>query len=165
MLDPKSGDKILDIGAGKGEKAARLLQAFPTTEVYSVDPNAKRIAESKRDYPSVRSFVANAESLPFDDAYFDRAYSTMALHHFADLDQALGEICRILKNGGSYVILEVEPRSLAGRLFRFFGRFMGEHMNIMTLSQCLTRLKSAKELEVVASTNLGSKYMVHLRRV
>ena len=165
MLNPKSGDRIIDIGAGKGEKAAKLIQAFPTAEVYAVDPNAKRVAEAKRDYPSVKSSVASAESLPFDDAYFDKAYSTMALHHFADLDRALGEVRRVLKDGGAYVILEVEPRSLAGRLFRFFGRAMGEHMSLMTRSQCLTRLGSAKKLEVVTSTSLGSKYLVRLRRV
>ena len=165
LLDPKSGDRILDIGAGKGEKAAKLLQAFPTTEVYAVDPDAKRIADAKRDHPSVKSSQASAESLPFDDSYFDKAYSTMALHHFADLDRALAEICRILKDGGSYVILEVEPMSLAGRLFRFFGRVMGERTNMMTKSQCLARLKSAKELEVVTSTDLDSRYLVLLRRL
>ena len=165
LLEPKSGERILDIGAGRGDKAFMILESFPGAEVYAVDPNEKRVAEAKRDHPTVRSSVATAERLPFDDSYFDKAYSTMALHHFADLDHALAEIERVLKHGGSYVLLEVEPGSLAGRLFRFFGRLMGERMTIMTQSQCLARLGRAKGLEVVTSISLGAKYLVRLRKV
>jgi len=165
LLEPKGGERILDVGAGRGDKAAKLLQDFPGVEVYAVDPNEKRVADAKRDHPTVRSSVAGAERLPFGDSYFDKAYSTMALHHFTDLDQALSEIERVLKQGGSYVVLEVEPRSLAGRLFRFFGRLLGESMTIMTQSQLLARLGTAKGLEVVTSTSLGAKYLVLLRRV
>jgi ubiquinone/menaquinone biosynthesis C-methylase UbiE len=164
MLDPKSGDRILDIGAGKGEKAARILQTFPGTEVFAVDPNERRITEAKRDHPDVRSTVAGAEKLPFNDAFFDKAYSTMALHHFSDLDRALGEISRVVRPGGSYVILEVEPGSPLGRLFRFFGRLVGEKMQIMTEEQLLVRLQRAASFRVARSVSLGSSYLVQLAR-
>ena len=165
MLNPKSGDRILDIGAGKGEKAARILLAFPATEVFAVDPNERRIAEAKRDHPSVRSTVAGAEKLPFDDAFFDKAYSTMALHHFLDLDRALGEVARVVRPRGSYVILEVEPGSPFGMLFRFFGRLMGERMQIMTEEQLLVRLEHAEGFRVARSVSLGSRYLVQLVRI
>jgi ubiquinone/menaquinone biosynthesis C-methylase UbiE len=164
MLDPKSGERILDIGAGKGEKAARIFQAFPGTEVFAVDPNEKRIANAKRDHPGVRNAVARAEKLPFDDAFFDKAYSTMALHHFSDLDRALGEVSRVVRPGGSYVILEVEPGSLLGNFFRFFGRLMGEKTQIMTEEQLLARLGRSAGFHVVRSVSLGSRYLVQLER-
>jgi len=164
MLDPESGDRILDIGAGKGEKAAKVLRTSQGIEVYAVDPNERRIAEAKRDHPDVKSFMAGAEKLPFDEAYFDKAYSTMALHHFNNLDLAFAETTRVLKHGGTYVVLEVEPGSMMGRLFRFFGRIMGEGMNIMTETQCLARLRTAGGLQVVTSTSLGPRYLVLLRR-
>ena len=164
LLEPKSGERILDVGAGNGEKASRILQSFPGTEVYAVDPDEKKIAEARQSHPGVKSSVAAAESLPFEDSIFDKAYSTMALHHFADLDLALPEIERVLKRQGTYVVLEVEPGSLTGRLFRFFGRITGEHTNIMTQSECLARLKAAKGLEVVSSTGLGAKYLARLMK-
>jgi len=163
-LDPRSGDKILDIGAGKGEKAARILQAFPGTEVFAVDPNERRISEAKREHPNVRSTVAGAEKLPFDDAFFDKAYSTMALHHFSDLDKALSEISRVVRPGGSYVILEVEPGSPLGRLFRFLGRLVGEKMQIMAEEQLLARLEHAAGFRVARSASLGSRYLIQLAR-
>ena len=163
-MDPKSGERILDIGAGKGEKAARILQAFPGTEVFAVDPNERRITQARRDYPGVRSTVAGAEKLPFDDAFFDKAYSTMALHHFSDLDKAIGEVARVVRPGGSYVILEMEPSSSLGRLFRFFGRLMGERMQVMTEKQLLAQLEHVEGLRAASSVSLGSRYLVQLVR-
>jgi len=164
LLNPKSGDRILDIGAGKGGKAARILRSFPGTDVFAVDPNERRITEAKRNHPGVRSTVAGAEKLPFDDAFFDKAYSTMALHHFSDLDRAFGEVARVVRPGGSYVILEVEPGSPFGKLFRLFGRLMGEKMQIMTEEQLLGRLEHAERFRVARSVSLGSRYLVELVR-
>lgn len=164
VLEPHSGERILDIGAGKGEKAAKVLESSQGIEVFAVDPNERRVAEAKRDYPAVKSSVAGAEKLPFGDAYFDKAYSTLALHHFANLDQALSEISRVLKPGGVYVIFEVEPSSLQGRMFRFFGRLMGERMSIMTEAQCIDKLGAADGLEVARSTRLAGKYLIQLKR-
>jgi ubiquinone/menaquinone biosynthesis C-methylase UbiE len=164
VLEPHSGEKILDIGAGKGEKAAKVLESSQGIEVFAVDPDERRVAEAKRDHPAVKSFVAGAEKLPFGDAYFDKAYSTLALHHFANLDQALAEISRVLKPGGVYVIFEVEPSSLQGRLFRFFGRLMGERMSIMTEAQCIDKVGAADGLVVAGSTRLAGKYLIQLKR-
>lgn len=164
MLDPKSGDRIIDIGAGRGKKAARISQAFPGTELFAVDPSERRVAKAKRDYPSVRSTVAGAEKLPFEDAFFDKAYSTMALHHFSDLDRALGEVARVVRPGGLYVVLEVEPGSSLGRLFRFFGRVVGERMQVVTEEQLSARLGHVAGLHVVRSVRLGSRYLVQLQR-
>ena len=164
MLAPEPGEKILDIGAGDCSKAAKVLEASAGAEVFAVDPNEKRIAAARRQRPQVKSSVASAESMPFPDSYFDKAYSTMALHHFTDLDGALCEVARVLKPGGIYVVLEVEPRSALGRLFRFFGRLMGERMQIMSQDQLLARLKQVAGLQVTSSVGFGSTYLVRLAR-
>lgn len=163
-LSPASGERILDIGAGKGSVAQRVLEASKGAEVYAVEPNEKKVAAIKRNFPAIRSSVAGAESLPFPDSYFDKAYTTMALHHFADLDKALAELTRVLKPGGSFVILEVDPGSAKGMMFRFFGRIMGEHMNLMTEEQLKARLRSAEGFRVSHSAKMGSGYLVQLIR-
>jgi len=164
MLAPGPREKILDVGAGDCSKAAMVMQASNGADVYAVDPNERKIAAAKRARPQVKSSVAEAERLPFPDSHFDKAYSTMALHHFADLDRSLGEIARVLKPGGSYIILEVEPGSLVGRLFRLIGRLMGEKMRIMTEEQLLARLERTAGFKVVRSVGLGSRYLVQLAK-
>lgn len=163
MLSPMSGEKILDIGAGDGSMADRVLNASKGAEIYAVEPNEKRVAAMRVAHPAIKGSIARAERLPFPDSHFDKAYSTVALHHFADIDQAVQEVMRVVKPGGSFVVLEVEPGSVLGRLFSFFGKLMGEHMTMMSQGQLLARLK-AGGLEVVDSATYGSKYLVHLRR-
>ncbi len=163
FLAPGSGEKILDIGAGDCENADLVLRTSGGAEVYAIDPDEKKIARSKGEHPTVKSQVAAAESIPFPDSYFDKAYSTMALHHFADLDRSLDEIARVLKHGGSYVVLEVEPGSLLGRIFRFLEKLLGERINIVTLPQLVVRFESA-EFNVVRSKSLGSRYLLQVTR-
>jgi ubiquinone/menaquinone biosynthesis C-methylase UbiE len=165
MLAPSNRERILDVGAGNGSVANRVLEASAGAEVYAVDPSEKKAAVMRNDYPGIKSSLAAAESLPFPDSYFDKVYTTMALHHFVDLDRALVEISRVLKHGGSFVILEVEPNSLIGRLFRFFGRIAREKMNIMSEAQLLARFESSKDFEVSRSADLGSRYLIQLTRI
>jgi len=163
-LAPASGERILDVGAGDGFRAALVVRFSQGTEVYAVDPDERKIASIKRDVPYVKGSIASAESLPFPDSYFDKVYSTMAVHHFSDLDRGLSEIIRVLKPGGSFVVMEIEPESLTGRLFRFFGRLMRERMNMMSETELVTRLQSTGELKQAGSFELGSKYVVRFAR-
>ena len=164
LLAPRSGERILDVGAGKGEVTDRVMGASNGAEVYAVEPNAKRVDLMRRNHPAIRSTVGGAEKLPFPDSYFDKVYTTMALHHFSDLDAALREVARVLKQGGSFVVLEVEPGAGLGRMFRLFGRMMGERMNITTKDQLVARLDGAGGLKVVGSVRNGSRYLVKLVR-
>ena len=164
ILAPSGGERILDVGAGNGKVANRVMKASGGAEVHAVDPNEKRVESMKREFPAVRSSVASAESLPFADSYFDKVYSTMALHHFSALDRALREIARVLKPGGSFVVLEVEPGSKLGSLFRFFGRVIGEHMGMMAREQLQGELESVGGFRVVRSGRQGSHYLIQAAR-
>lgn len=141
------------------------MQASEGAEVYAVEPSEKRLESMKREFPAIKGQVAGAESLPFPDSYFDKAYATMSFHHFADLDRALNEAARVLKQGGSLVILEVEPSSGLGRMFRFFGRLAGEHMDVMTEGELLEKVRTTGGFQVTASVSMGSRYLVKLRRL
>ena len=163
-LAPAPSERILDVGAGRGDVAEMVRQASHGAEVYAVDPNEKRVAAMKRDHPEVKGSVASAESLPFTDGYFDRAYATLALHHFSELDRALGELRRVLKLGGYFVVVEVEPHSWEGRLFRFFGRVMGEHMNIMSHGELEAKLGAVEGLSVLTTVSLGQTFLIRTRR-
>ena len=165
MLSPGPGEKILDVGAGKGTAAGRVLDVSKGALVYAVDPNEKRVTKMQTGFPMLRASVAGAERLPFADSDFDKAYTVMAMHHYGDIDRALGEIARVLKHGGTFVILEMEPGSLMGRVFRFFGRIGGEHMTVMREDQLLSKLKARDDFRVSNSTKLGAKYLVQLTRV
>jgi precorrin-6B methylase 2 len=50
MLSPKSEEKILDVGSGKGAIAS-VVQKAGNSEVYALDPNKKRVAFIERNHP------------------------------------------------------------------------------------------------------------------
>jgi ubiquinone/menaquinone biosynthesis C-methylase UbiE len=164
-LAPVAGERILDVGAGKGSIANHVLEASKGAEVYAVDPNGKRVASMQHNFPGVRSSVAGAENLPFSDSFFDKAYTTMALHHYADLGKALQEFRRVVKLGGCLVVVEVDPGSALGRMFRFFGRLNGEHTNLVTKDQLASRIEADGGFKVASSAKLKSSYIIRASRV
>jgi SAM-dependent methyltransferase len=102
----KSGDKILDIGCGKGFLLYDFTKVVPGVEVFGIDISSYAIANSKAEI-SDRLQVGNATSLPFPDRHFDFVYSITTLHnlHCYDLDKALREMQRVSRKN-SYLCVE-----------------------------------------------------------
>lgn len=102
----KPGDKILDVGCGKGFLLFDLTKVIPGIEVYGIDVSEYAIDNSKEEIKD-RLQVANANALPFPDHFFDLVISINALHtlHNYDLDKALREIERVGKKN-KYICVE-----------------------------------------------------------
>jgi ubiquinone/menaquinone biosynthesis C-methylase UbiE len=100
--------EILEIGFGSGVN----LSYYPhhVEKITTIDANPgmnalalRRIATSGMN---VENRVLNGETLPFPDNRFDYVVSTYTLCSIAQVDQALGEIYRVLKPGGKFVFAE-----------------------------------------------------------
>ena len=164
MLAPSAGERILDIGAGNGIKTSRLMLASKDVEVYAVDPNPRRVDLIRKKFPAIKSSVSPAERLPFTNSFFDKAYAMMSLHHFEDIDAALRETARVLKPHGVFVVVEVDSRSLKGRLFRFVGTLMGEKMILRTKEQLEDGLGGTGLFSIVRSERQRSGVVLALQR-
>lgn len=94
----KAGDKILDVGCGKGFLLYDFTKVLPGLEVHGVDISQYAIDNAK-DEIKANVRVGNATALPFPDGYFDFVYSITTLHnlHCYDLDKALREMERVGK--------------------------------------------------------------------
>lgn len=154
---------MLDIGAGTGVVASRVIETTGA-DVYAVEPDGKRAAKMAAKYPNVRTSMGSAERLPFTDSRFDKAYATMSLHHFADLDSALGEVSRVLKHGGRFVVTEIEPGSSRGMLFRLFASLKGEWLNLMTKDQLSAKIVRVPHFGNVQSERQDTTYLIQALR-
>lgn len=92
----KKGDRVLDVGCGKGFLLYDLTQSVPGIEVAGLDISSYAIKNAKEE---IRPFVhtGNANALPYMDKSFDLVISINALHNLYcfDFDKALREIERV----------------------------------------------------------------------
>jgi len=132
MLSPRPGEKILDVGAGKGAIAS-VVQNAGKSEVYALDPNKKRVAFIEKNHPNLKGSVGDADKVPFPDGFFDKVYSTMAVHHYHDQRRSFKELARVLKPGGLLVVADLIPSSSMARLGRFIANvILRLHLKFLT---------------------------------
>lgn len=109
-LRPRS--KVLDVAAGTGDLCALLADVVGREgQVILMDIN-ESMTDVGRDklinsgYAWIHATVADAEKLPFPDRYFDAITMAFGLRNMTNKDRALSECHRVLKPGGTLVILE-----------------------------------------------------------
>jgi SAM-dependent methyltransferase len=96
------GSRVLDLAAGTG-KLTRLLSATGA-DVVAVEPVAAMRAELEAAQPGVEALDGTAEAIPLPDASVDAVTVAQAFHWF-DPPAALAEIARVLRPGGTLVLV------------------------------------------------------------
>src|SRR5262245_34389856 len=86
--------RYLDVACGTGNYTAALASLGGCW--HGVDASRAMIAAAERKAPSIAWRLADVEALPFDRGAFDGATCTLAVHHFASIPTAFGEIRRVL---------------------------------------------------------------------
>jgi len=92
---------VLDLGCGRGDNS--IIFAKKALEVIGVDIKDTFLGDATRN---VSFQIANAENLPFSDDTFDVIFSKDTFHHLKNIGNSLKEAFRVLKPGGSLVIVE-----------------------------------------------------------
>ena len=95
--------RALDVGCGKGRFARILKERNPDALVAGLD-----LAEAMLRFvpKEIAPCSASMTNLPFANDSFDAAYATESLEHAVDIEQAVAEICRVVKPGGKIVIID-----------------------------------------------------------
>ena len=131
-----AGARLLEIGAGTGlnfiyyPEDARGVASELSVEML------KRANEKER--PRGVSLLQNcAEDLPFQDASFDAAFATLVFCSVGSPVKALAEVRRVVRPGGTVVLLEhVRPGGVLGLVFDFLNLFTStlfdDHINRRT---------------------------------
>lgn len=97
-----AGKRIVDIGCGP---RGSLEWADMAAERVGVDSLANEYRKLGADRHKMSYVDAGAEAMPFPDGHFDVAFSFNSLDHVDDLGRAVGEIKRIVKPGGLFLLI------------------------------------------------------------
>ena len=98
-LRPRAGDRVLEIGCGRGFLTRQIQRIAPATT--GIDLNPQAIANAVAN--DLRNMDARA--LGFPDATFDKIYSFHAIEHIPGLGRAFAEMDRVLKPGGRVLLV------------------------------------------------------------
>jgi ubiquinone/menaquinone biosynthesis C-methylase UbiE len=122
ILDSLDQDvyRVLDVGCGTGQFAARLLERFPRAEVWGLDLSTTMLqrAAGRQDLRNgrVRLVQGDSEHLPFTNNTFDAVTCSHSFHHYPRQDRVLAEMHRVLRPDGRLLIIDGDRDRLWGRL-------------------------------------------------
>jgi len=155
--------RCLDLATGLGWASAGIARIAPSATIISVDydfevlPRAREYINAQRAASIATMCRADGKRLPMRDRSFDLVVCLYGLHHFRGYLDALKEIARVLKPGGTFAL--IDP-------LRSKDKPTGGHggMEIVTRAQMM-RLLDEAGFEVVSSrVSFGSARVVTRNR-
>ena len=152
VVNPRPGEKLLDVAGGTGDIAFRLLRR------QGERPDVGRDRAVDRGLLQGLTWTTgDAENLPFPDRSFDGYTIAFGLRNVTDIDKALRDACRVLKPGGRFYCLEFSKVTSApvgrgydaysARALPFFGRVIARDADSYRyLHESIRRFPPQREL-------------------
>ncbi len=101
LLDPKPGERILDIGCGTGHLTAQIAAKGATA--IGLDASEPMLEIARSTYPEVEFLLADASDFELDEQV-DALFSNAALHWILDAENTVRCMSSALRSGGKFVI-------------------------------------------------------------
>jgi ubiquinone/menaquinone biosynthesis C-methylase UbiE len=140
-----ASSRVLDVGCGTGELLRRLRAKYPDAALAGLDPVAEMLAVA-RDKLSGREDlrIGYADSLPWSAGTFDAVVSCNMFHYISHPVQALREMSRVLRPGGSLVLTDWCDDYVACRVCNLYLRLTNRAFyKTYKEAECLQLLRSA----------------------
>ena len=151
LLEPRPGERWLDIGTGGGGLAFQLARAG--AGVVGVDVAEDGLeharAEAASEGVDVTFRYGDAQELPFEDASFDGVASAFGVIFAPDRERSARELARVCRRDGKLGLSLMPPDSRAGEMFSVLARHGGVQAHPATWAESVEQLLGDDfELEV-----------------
>ena len=104
--------KLLDVAIGTADLTIEILRQQKASHITGIDLSRKMMAigeqkVAKLGYSNLVTFdYGSAQQMPYADASFDAVTCAYGVRNFANMDEGLREMHRVLRAGGELMILE-----------------------------------------------------------
>ena len=100
LLEPKPGERILDLGCGTGQLTNSIASSGATA--LGLDASPDMIGQARQNFLRIRFVLADAANMQFENE-FDAIFSNAALHWMLDAVAVAQAMAKALKPGGRLV--------------------------------------------------------------
>jgi 2-polyprenyl-3-methyl-5-hydroxy-6-metoxy-1,4-benzoquinol methylase len=113
--------EVLDVAAGTGLLSRAISPRVRRVVALDITPEmlAEGLSEARRQGITNISFEQGAaEDLSYPTASFDMVVTRFSVHHFKSPDVVIREMCRVCRQGGKLVVIDIvssEDKELAAR--------------------------------------------------
>lgn len=159
-------ERLLDVPCGTGELEPRLLARRPELQITGVDlsPEMLRRAQPKDADRRVSWVAADVLHLPFANEQFDCVVCANSFHYFASPQGSLAELRRVLRPGGSLVLLDWCDDYLSCKICSLWLRWTDPAVHrVYSLRGCRTLLEEAG-FQVMAADRFRISWLWGLMR-
>lgn len=130
LLKEENPRRILDVATGTADLALEAQQTLEPEKVVGVDISEEMLAFGRKKIAArglsdrVVLRTGDAQKLPFSDNQFDAALVAFGVRNFEDLGAGLADMRRVLRPGGSLVVLEFSQPQVfpIKQLYEFYSR-------------------------------------------
>ena len=103
QIDFSAVYRLLELGCGNGKLWENNTYNLRNREIFLSDNSEGMIDEIRQKLGNDYNYiVADCQSIPFKNNYFDTIVANHMLFYLKDLKQGLTEITRVLKNNGTF---------------------------------------------------------------
>lgn len=149
-LAPNSAGTYLDIGSGTGNYTL-ALQA-QGGHFIGIEPSTHMLAQARAKSSAIDWRSGRAEAIPLPDASVDGIVGTLTIHHWSNLSTAFGELYRVLRPGGRFVLFTSTPRQMKGYwLNHYFPQMLRDSKEQMPSWTTVNQQLEASGFRVIAT--------------
>ncbi len=110
LIEPKPGERVVDIGAGMGAGAMRAAANGAAVVAVEPTPFMRRMLVMRRMFSRRGSRIevvdGAAERIPADDHSIDAVWAVNTMHHWVNVEHAVAEIARVLRPSGRMLLVD-----------------------------------------------------------
>jgi SAM-dependent methyltransferase len=112
-LDPATA-RVLDVGCGTGKQLAADRSELPRALLVGMDRFVGMLRIAGRRGPGISWVQGDGGRLPLRSESFDFATNQFSYQHISERQAFVREVYRVLRPGGRFVMLNIDPWSMAG---------------------------------------------------
>ncbi len=164
-LHIKSGDKVLDIGAGTGRMTAYLSEMVGSEGIVICEDIAENMlnrAKNKIQNSNTVFICDDACSLAVKDDFADKVILFSIFPHIKEQMRALKEIKRSLKPGGTFLVLHVECSTTLNDFHRELNTVVSD--DVLPKPDVLADMASSVGFEILKAYEQDDLYWVEGRK-